>query len=179
MLYWIYELWQQAFEAENAAGREGWAHTFSFLNLLQYITFRAALATIFSFVLSLVVGPRVIRRLISMKVGQPIRSAEEVHKLAELHGGKAGTPTMGGALILGVVLTTVLLCGRPLNPFVAVTTCVMLGLGLLGFMDDYTKVVKKDSAGVSARQKLFWQFVIGLVAACFLYFKKEVSGFGV
>lgn len=173
MLYWIYEQWHVAF-LEGAK----WAVALKFLNLLQYITFRAALATLFSFVLSLVLGPRVIRKLISMKVGQPIRSAAEVHKLAELHGGKAGTPTMGGVLILGTVLLTVLVCGRPLNPFVAVTTCVMLALGLLGFVDDYTKVVKKDSAGVSARQKLFWQCLIGLIAACFIYFKKEVSGYG-
>lgn len=173
MLYWIYEQWLEA-SKEGAS----WAETFGFLNLLQYITFRAALAALMSFVLSLILGPRVIRLLISMKVGQPIRTADEVHKLAELHGGKAGTPTMGGVLILGTVLVTVLLCGRPLNPFVAVTTCVMLALGLLGFVDDYTKVVKKDSAGVSARQKIFWQCVIGLIAACFIYFKKEVSGFG-
>ncbi|MDP7655882.1 MAG: phospho-N-acetylmuramoyl-pentapeptide-transferase, partial [Roseibacillus sp.] len=62
--------------------------------------------------------------------------------------------------------------------FVAVTCCVMLALGLLGFMDDYNKVVRKNSEGISARQKLFWQFVIGGLAACFLFFKPEVSGFG-
>ena len=173
MLYWIYEQWLEA-----SKEGESWAETFGFLNLLQYITFRAALAALMSFVLSLILGPRLIRLLISMKVGQPIRTADEVHKLAELHGGKAGTPTMGGVMILGTVLLTVLVCGRPLNPFVAVTTCVMLALGLLGFVDDYTKVVKKDSAGVSARKKIFWQCVIGLIAACFIYFKKEVSGFG-
>jgi len=173
MLYWIYQVWKEAFDA----GAE-WAQACSFLNLLSYITFRAALATIFSFGFSLVFGPKVIRRLISMKVGQPIRTAEEVHKLAELHGGKAGTPTMGGVLILVTVLVAVLLCGRPLNPFVAVTTCVMLALGLLGFMDDYAKVIKKNSDGLSARQKLFWQFFIALVAACFLYTKKEVGMMG-
>ncbi|MDP7106850.1 MAG: phospho-N-acetylmuramoyl-pentapeptide-transferase, partial [Roseibacillus sp.] len=139
---------------------------------------RAGLATILSFLFILISGPRVIRKLISLKVGQPIRSAEEVHKLAELHGDKAGTPTMGGVLILGAVLLAVLLCGRALNPFVAVTCCVMLALGLLGFMDDYNKVVRKNSEGISARQKLFWQFVIGGLAACFLFFKPEVSGFG-
>ena len=173
MLYWIYQTWQEAFDKG-----EEWAQMCSFLNLFGYITFRAALATIGSFVFCLVFGPRVIRRLISMKVGQPIRTAEEVHKLAELHGGKAGTPTMGGVLILAAVLVMVLLCGRPLNPFVAVTTCVMLSLGLLGFMDDYTKVIKKSSDGVSAKQKLFWQFTIALIAACFLYFKKEVGSMG-
>lgn len=173
MLYWIYEEWYKAFQ-EGA----DWAVTFSFLNILKYVTFRAALATILSFVLSLVLGPRVIRKLISLKVGQPIRTAEEVHKLAELHGGKAGTPTMGGVLILGTVLVAVLLCGRPLNPFVAVTTCVMLGMGLLGFVDDYTKVVRKDSKGVSARQKLVWQVAIALLGAFFLYYKKEVGLMG-
>ena len=173
MLYWLYEQWEQA----RASGA-GWAETFSFLNILQYITVRAGLATICSFLLICLFGPRVIRKLISLKVGQPIRSAEEVHKLAELHGAKAGTPTMGGVLILGAVLVAVLLCGRAFNPFVGVTCCVMLALGLLGFIDDYNKVVRKNSAGISPRQKLFWQIVIAGVAACFLFFKPEVSGFG-
>ena len=131
MLYWLYEHWEQA----RASGA-GWADPLSFLNILQYITVRAGLATILSFLLICIFGPRVIRKLISLKVGQPIRSAEEVHKLAELHGDKAGTPTMGGVLILGAVLVAVLLCGRAFNPFVAVTCCVMLALGLLGFKDD-------------------------------------------
>lgn len=178
MLYWIYEWWRAAFEAENLADREGWAHAVSFLNLLQYITFRSALACLMAFVLSIACGPRVIRRLISLKVGQPIRSAEEVHKLAELHGGKIGTPTMGGVLIIGAVLVTTLVCARPLNPFVAVCACTMGALGLLGFCDDYTKVKKRNSDGVSARSKLFWQLVVALVAASFLFFKMEISGFG-
>lgn len=173
MLFWLYEIWEQA-----RANGAGWAETFSFLNILQYITVRAGLATILSFLIIFVFGPRVIRKLISLKVGQPIRTAEEVHKLAELHGDKAGTPTMGGVLILGAVLCSVIVCGRPLNPFVAVTCCVMLALGLLGFMDDYHKVVRKNSAGISSRQKLFWQFAIGALAACFIFFKPEVSGFG-
>ncbi len=177
MLYAIYEWWKAALDAEVARGVKEWAHTFSFLNLLGYITFRAAMGCLLSFVLSIILGPRVIRRLISLKVGQPIRTAEEVHKLAELHGGKVGTPTMGGVLILGSVLISVFVCGRPLNPFVAVCSCTMAALGLLGFCDDYTKVKKKNSGGVSARTKLFWQLVVGLVAACFIYFKKEISGF--
>jgi len=178
MLYLIYEWWQTAFDAEKAAGMEAWAHTFSFLNLLQYITFRAALGCLLAFFLSVVAGPRVIRRLISLKVGQPIRTAAEVHKLAELHGGKVGTPTMGGVLILGSVLIATLVCARPLNPFVAVCACTMTALGLLGFCDDYTKVKQKKSDGVSARTKLFWQLVVALIAGCFIYFKKEISGYG-
>lgn len=172
MLYAIYKIWEKA-----AASGADWAETFSFLRILQYITVRAGLATVISFLLIFIFGPRVIRKLISLKVGQPIRTAEEVHKLAELHGDKAGTPTMGGVLILGAVLLSVFICGRPFNPFVAVTACVMLSLGLLGFMDDYFKVVKKNSAGISSRQKLFWQVIIAAFAACFIFFKPEVSGF--
>lgn len=178
MLYWIYEWWRAAFEAEKAVGADGWAHTFSFINLLQYITFRAALACIMGFSLSIIFGPRVIRRLISLKVGQPIRSAAEVHKLAELHGGKVGTPTMGGVLIIGSVLISTLVCAKPLNPFVAVCACSMGALGLLGFCDDYTKVKAKNSDGLSARVKLFWQFVVAVIAASFIYFKMEISGYG-
>ena len=168
MLYWIYEFWRDA----KLSGA-GWAHHLRVLNLLQYITIRAGLATLLTFNLSVFLGPWVIRKLISLKVGQPIRSAEEVHKLNELHGGKAGTPTMGGIMILGTVLLAVLLCGRPLNPFVAVTTCVMLSLGLLGFLDDYTKVKLKSSDGVSGKTKLIWQFAVGRIAATFLYYKTQ------
>lgn len=179
MLYWIYQWWAEAFANENELGVEGWAHTWRGLNLLQYTTFRAAFAVILSFSLSLFFGERVIRRLVSLKVGQPIRSAEEVHKLNELHGGKAGTPTMGGVLILGSVLISTLVCARPLNPFIAVCSCTMLALGLLGFCDDYRKVREKSSDGISARAKLGWQLAIALVAACFIFFKPEISGFGV
>lgn len=178
MLPAIHDFWKAAFEAENAAKTEGWAHACSFLNLLGYITFRAALACLVSFIVSLMFGPRVIRKLISLKLGQPIRTAAEVHKLAELHGGKIGTPTMGGVLILGAVLVSTLLCARPFNPFVAVCACTMGACGLLGFCDDFKKVREKKSDGVSARTKLFWQLVIALVAACFIYFKKEISGHG-
>lgn len=177
MLPAIYDFWLQAFEAEKASGNLGWAHTFSFLNLFQYITFRAASAGILAFILSLLIGPRVIRKLISLKVGQPIRTAEEVHKLAELHGGKIGTPTMGGVLILGTVLVATLICARPLNPFVAVCACTMAACGLLGLCDDYKKVKEKKSDGISSRTKLGWQLIIALIASAFIFFKPEISGF--
>jgi phospho-N-acetylmuramoyl-pentapeptide-transferase len=177
MLPAIYDFWLQAFEAEKITG-PGWAHACSFLNLFQYITIRAAGAGILAFLVSLIAGPRVIRKLISLKVGQPIRTADEVHKLAELHGGKIGTPTMGGVLILGSVLLATLVCGRPLNPFVAVCACTMAACGLLGLCDDYKKVREKKSDGISSRRKLLWQVVIALVAAGFVFFKPEISGFG-
>lgn len=173
MLPAIYDFWLNAFE-----NGEAWAKTWSFLNLFQYITFRAACAGLTAFLLSVMFGPRVIRRLISLKVGQPIRTADEVHKLAELHGGKIGTPTMGGVLIIGAVLVSTLIFARPLNPFIAVCACTMAACGLLGFVDDYKKVREKKSDGISSRRKLGWQLFIALVAAGFLYFKKEISGFG-
>jgi phospho-N-acetylmuramoyl-pentapeptide-transferase len=176
MLYWIYQTWKNAFNAENHAGIEGWAHTFDVLNLFQYITVRAALACMLAFIISIIIGPRVIRKLISLKVGQPLRTADEVHKLAELHGGKIGTPTMGGVMILASVFIAVLLCANPMNPFVAVCACTMGACGLLGFCDDYKKVKEKKSAGISSRTKLFWQLVIALIAASFFYYKKEISG---
>jgi phospho-N-acetylmuramoyl-pentapeptide-transferase len=173
MLPAIYDFWQNAFDHGDA-----WAKSFRFLNLFQYITFRAASAGLLAFVISVIFGPHVIRRLISLKVGQPIRTADEVHKLAELHGGKIGTPTMGGVLIIGSVLISTLVFARPLNPFIAVCACTMTACGLLGFVDDYKKVKEKKSDGISSRKKLAWQLIIALVAASFLYFKKEISGFG-
>ncbi|MDB0056560.1 phospho-N-acetylmuramoyl-pentapeptide-transferase [Akkermansiaceae bacterium] len=170
MLYWIYTLWKDA-QAQGA----DWAETFSFFRLLGYITLRAGLAATIAFSLSLFLGGRVIRKLISLKVGQPIRTAEEVHKLAELHGGKAGTPTMGGIMILGTVFLAVLLCADMTNPFVLVTLVVTLALGILGFLDDYKKIVEKSSDGVSGKLKLVWQGVVGLGAALFLCYNPQTS----
>jgi len=178
MLPLIYDFWHQAFEAEKAAGEEGWAHVCSFLNLFQYITFRAACAGLLAFMFSLLMGPRVIRKLISLKVGQPIRTADEVHKLAELHGGKVGTPTMGGVLILAAVVVSVLICAPPLNPFITVCVCTMVACGLLGLCDDYKKVKEKKSDGLSGRTKIFFQLIIALIAGSFIYFKPEISGYG-
>ena len=177
MLTAIYDFWYAAFQAEIASDTDGWAHTFSFLNLFKYVTFRAATAGLLAFAISIILGPLIIRKLISLKVGQPIRTAEEVHKLAELHGGKIGTPTMGGVLIIASVLISTLVCARIFNPFVVVCACTMAACGLLGFVDDYAKVKKKNSDGVSSRTKLLWQLVIALIASCFIYFKTEISGF--
>lgn len=179
MLTAIYDFWYAALQNEIQSGKtDGWAHTFSFLNLFQYITFRAATAGLVAFLISIVIGPRTIRKLISLKVGQPIRTAEEVHKLAELHGGKIGTPTMGGVLIIASVVIACFLSARILNPFILVCLVTMCACGLLGFLDDYTKVKKKNSDGISSRTKLFWQFLIALSASCFIYFNTDISGAG-
>lgn len=133
---------------------------------------RAMLACVCAFALTLLAGPRVIRKLISLKVGQPIRSQQEVHKLAELHGEKAGTPTMGGVLIVVNTLIATLIFAD-WNRFVLVCLLAMAGLALLGFADDYSKVAKKSSAGISARMKLAGQTLVGIVCVCLLYFVPE------
>ncbi len=152
-----------------------WAKACSFLNLFQYITFRAMLACVTAFVLSLIIGPKLITALKLLKAGQPIRGAELMRGLAEAHGAKAGTPTMGGVMIIGTVLIAVLLCGRVMNPFLVVTMCSMIALGLLGFLDDYMKVVKKNTDGVSGKTKILWQLVVGGLVATFLYFKSDTN----
>ena len=134
---------------------------------------RALLACLLSFVLTMAFAPRVIRALISLKIGQPIRTAEEVHKLAELHGAKAGTPTMGGVLIMGATLAATLLCARMGNPFIISCLFVTVALGLLGFRDDYLKVTKKTSDGISARKKLIVQVLVGLLGVAFLWLYPE------
>jgi phospho-N-acetylmuramoyl-pentapeptide-transferase len=139
------------------------------LNVFQYITFRAIAAAVTAFLLSLLFGNWVIRRLISLKVGQPIRTKEEVNKLFELHGQKAGTPTMGGVLILGTVVFSTLLWARPDNSAVWLVVFTLLYCGGLGFWDDYLKVAKKNSAGVSERTKLIGQGILAaIVTAYFL-----------
>ena len=139
------------------------------LNVFQYITFRAIAAAVTAFLLSLMCGNWVIRRLISLKVGQPIRTKEEVNKLFELHGQKAGTPTMGGILILGTVFVSALVWARPDNSAVWLVLFTLLFCGGLGFWDDYLKVAKKNSAGVSEGTKLIAQGILAaIVTAYFL-----------
>ncbi|MDF1752802.1 MAG: phospho-N-acetylmuramoyl-pentapeptide-transferase [Verrucomicrobiales bacterium] len=150
----------------------------SFLNVFQYQTFRAAAACLTAFLVVVLLGEKVILKLISLKAGQPIRTAEEVHKLAELHGGKVGTPTMGGILIVGGVVLGVVLWAKMTNPFIWALLAVTLVTCLLGFVDDYQKVAKKNSAGVSGKVKLFVQVGISLLAILFLFFyDHEVYGF--
>ncbi len=136
---------------------------FGGFNVFFYVTFRAVAAAVTAFILSLVFGNVVIRKLTALKLGQPIRAAAEVHRLAELHGGKQGTPTMGGVLIIGTVFISSVLWARPDNRFVWLVLFTMLYLGALGFADDYLKVTKKKSDGVSGRVKLFFQIILALV----------------
>ncbi len=145
------------------------------LNVFQYITFRAVAAGVTAFVLSLLAGNWVIRRLISLKLGQPIRSQEEVHRLHELHGGKAGTPTMGGVLILGTILIATFLWARPTNPLVWLALFAVIYLGALGFVDDYLKVTKKTSDGISSRLKFGLQCVLAALVTAFFTWETTLA----
>ena len=139
------------------------------LNVFQYISFRALSAGLTAFLFCLIFGDAVIRRLISLKFGQPIRSAEEVHRLNELHGGKKGTPTMGGVLLIGAVIASTLLWARPDNSFVWLVLLTALFLAGLGFYDDWLKVTKKNSDGISSRLKFVLQGVLAAgITAFFL-----------
>ena len=137
------------------------------MNVFRYITFRAIAAALTAFLLCLIFGNLVIRKLVSLKLGQPIRTKEEVHKLAELHGGKRGTPTMGGVLLLGAVLVSTLLWARPGNSFVWIALFSMIWLGVIGFIDDYLKVTKKKSDGLPGRLKLVAQFLLAGIVTLF------------
>ncbi len=172
MLYFIYELWAQA----NAAGAE-WAHNWRWLNIFQYITVRSALACLIAFSFVVSIAPKMILKLISLKLGQPIRSAEEVHKLNELHGAKKGVPTMGGILIIAGVWLSVLLAAKLDNTFIWVTLFGMTSLAALGFMDDYLKIKHQNSKGVSSRGKLIAQALIGLAVMLMLQFSPESANY--
>jgi phospho-N-acetylmuramoyl-pentapeptide-transferase len=138
-------------------------------NVFLYVTFRAIAAAVTAFLFTLIFGNFIIRRLIVLKLGQPIRGAAEVHRLAELHGGKQGTPTMGGVLVIGSVFVSSLIWARLDNRFVWLVLFCMIYLGALGFADDYLKVTKKKSEGISGRIKLVFQIALAaIVTAVFL-----------
>lgn len=161
MIYWLYEFrnWLEAADWISADSA-----LYKLLNIFRYHTFRAGGAFVTAFVLSLLYGERLIRKLISLKIGQPIRTADEVNKLYELHGKKAGTPTMGGILILGAIVVTTLIWAKWDNVMVWTILFTTVGLGALGFWDDYLKISKKNSKGVTARTKLVWQTSVAVLA---------------
>jgi len=139
-----------------------WWPGWSPFNVFRYITFRALMATITALVICWLVGPYLIRVLTALKIGQPIRTATEVRQLSELHGKKTGTPTMGGALVILAVLVSTLLWAIPTNLYVQLSLLTILVLGGVGFADDYMKVVKKNSKGISPRAKMAGQFLVAL-----------------
>ncbi|HVF35439.1 MAG TPA: phospho-N-acetylmuramoyl-pentapeptide-transferase [Candidatus Saccharimonadia bacterium] len=139
------------------------------LSLFQYLTFRAILATITALAVALLFGPSMIRKLSEYKVGQQIRSDGP-----QSHFSKAGTPTMGGALILVAVVVSTLLWSDLSNRYVWIVLFVLVGFGLIGWIDDYKKLVLKDSKGLSARWKYLLQSLFGAAAAIWLYVTADV-----
>lgn len=137
--------------------------------VFQYLTLRAILGALTALIISFIVGPVMIRKLSRKKIGQTIRDDGP-----ESHFEKAGTPTMGGALILVAISISTLLWADLENRYVWVVLLVTLGHGVIGFVDDYRKVMQGNSDGISAKTKLFWQSVIALSAGIFLYMNVEV-----
>jgi phospho-N-acetylmuramoyl-pentapeptide-transferase len=134
-------------------------------NVFSYITLRAVLACLTALLITFVIGPGLIRRLTTYKIGQAVRDDGP-----RSHLTKAGTPTMGGALILAAVTITVLLWADLQNRLIWIVLWVMVGFGAIGWIDDYRKVIARNPKGLSARAKFFWQSVIGAIAAVYLAF---------
>jgi phospho-N-acetylmuramoyl-pentapeptide-transferase len=138
-------------------------------NVFSYLTLRAVLACLTALAISLVAGPFVIRKLTAYKIGQAVRDDGPISHLT-----KAGTPTMGGALVLIAILVTTLLWADLSNRFVWVVLLVTFGFGAIGWVDDYRKVVHRNPKGLPARTKLLWSALIGLCAAVYLAFAVSV-----
>lgn len=137
--------------------------------VFQYLTLRAILSALTALIICFAIGPWMIKKLTRQKIGQSVRADGP-----ETHFEKSGTPTMGGTLILVAIIFSTLLWGDLSNRYVWTVICVTTGYGLIGFVDDYRKVMEGNSDGISARNKLVWQSVIGLSAAIFMYVSAEL-----
>lgn len=137
---------------------------YSGFRVFHYLTFRAILAVLTALLISLLLGPKVISYLNRLRMGQMIRD-DGPHS----HLIKAGTPTMGGALILLAITISTLLWGDLSSSCVWVVLFITISFGIIGWIDDYLKIVRKQSKGLSAKQKFFWQSSIALITAFYLY----------
>ncbi|MBI1175598.1 MAG: phospho-N-acetylmuramoyl-pentapeptide-transferase [Sideroxydans sp.] len=140
------------------------SHDVRTFSVLNYITLRAVLAAMTALFISFMVGPAMIRKLAAMKIGQAVRSDGP-----QTHLVKAGTPTMGGALILTSIAITTLLWGDLRNAYIWVVLLTTLGVGAIGWVDDYRKVVHRNPKGLSAGAKMFWQSLIALAVGGYLW----------
>ncbi len=138
-------------------------------SVFQYLTFRTMVSVMTALFTSLLIGPYVIQKLADLQISQTVRDEGP-----KSHLSKAGTPTMGGALILIVIIVTTLLWGDLTSRHIWVVLSVTLAFGVIGWADDYLKLTRKSSAGLAARWKYFWQSVVGLSAAVFLYAAAEL-----
>lgn len=139
-------------------------------NIFKYLTFRSIYAMITALVVCFILGPWVIRMLESLQARQVIRTDGP-----ESHLQKQGTPTMGGVIILAAIVIPTLLWADLTNQYIWITLFITIGYGVIGFVDDYKKVVKKDTKGLSARQKMFWQIVLAGSVATYLFVRPGFS----
>ena len=144
--------------------------TFSVLNVFRYITFRTIYASLTAFFICFLLGPWMIRKLGAMQVGQYIRDDGP-----KTHLDKAGTPTMGGTLIIISIIASILLWSDLTNYFVWIVLFVTVGYGTIGFIDDYLMQIKKQSKGLTVRRKLALQWIVALVASFLVYASPDFS----
>lgn len=137
---------------------------YSGFNVFQYLTLRAILGVLTALLISFLIGPQMIRTLMVKQMKQPIRQDGP-----QSHFSKAGTPTMGGAMILVAIVVSTLLWSDWTNHYMWVVVAVTLAFGVIGWYDDYKKLVKRDPAGLAAHYKYLWQSIFGLVAAVVVY----------
>ncbi len=142
----------------------------SWFNVFSYLTLRAILSTLTALLIAILIGPKMIRYLQRMQIGQTVRDDGP-----QSHLSKSGTPTMGGLLILAAIVVSGLLWADLTNRYVLVTLTVVVAYGIIGFVDDYRKVIRKDSKGLIARWKYFWQSVVALGVAFYLYSSATIS----
>jgi phospho-N-acetylmuramoyl-pentapeptide-transferase len=138
-------------------------HVIRLFNVFNYITLRAVLAALTALIISFIIGPWMIRRLTALTVGQPVRDDGP-----QTHLVKAGTPTMGGALILAAIIATTLLWADLTSRYVWICLLTLVGFGAIGWVDDWRKVVEKNPKGLASRWKYFWQSVIAILIAAWL-----------
>lgn len=137
--------------------------------LFQYISFRAGLALIFSLIVSIVIGKKIINKLRQQQIGETVRDLGLAGQIE-----KSGTPTMGGIIILAAILIPVILFAKLHNIYVITMIVATIWLGLIGFLDDYIKVFKKNKEGLKGTFKVIGQIGVGLIVGCILYFSDEV-----
>lgn len=150
-------------------------HKFLFaFNVFKYITFRASLAALTSFILTIIFIPIFIKKIKEIGAGQNIRK-EHCDELYKLHSNKQGTPTMGGIVIVFSILLSSLLWADFLNRYILISLFGLVWLAVIGFIDDYIKFSKKRSMGLSLKQKFSAQLFLGLVVAMFIYFDPQIN----
>lgn len=141
-------------------------------NVFRYITFRAAMAALTAFLLSLIFGPLLINKLKALKIGEKINKADS-QKLDDLHHSKQSTPTMGGILILGTVIISTLLWADIAHQCIWIVLFSTVWLGLTGFVDDYLKQIRKKASGLSPKIKLVSQIILGLILGTVLMYSRQ------